>query len=202
MRIYLLLLALSAGPICGQTPPQAIPGFGLNGATFVVNLLSPLSTRTANQGDTFTAVVEVPSQFQGGVVEGQITKLKRPKKGVGKGKAEVQFHFNTLTFNNQIAPIAANLVEAENSQGVKNIDEEGHTIGVTSNRKRAVATLLGAGIGAGIGAAAGGAQGAAIGAAAGGGAGLVIGLTMTATGSDVEFRPGSRFTLTVSDRRR
>jgi len=199
MRIYFLLVAISAGLLCAQAPPQRISGFGLKDTTFVVNLLSPLSTKTGKAGDTFTASVEVPSRYQGAVIEGRITKLKRPGKGVGKGKAKVQFHFDTLTFNNQIAPVVANLVEVANSQGVKNIDDEGGTIGVTSNRKRALAALIGGGIGAGIGAAAGGAQGAAIGAAAGAGAGLMIGLTMTTTGSDVEFRPGSKFTLTISD---
>jgi hypothetical protein len=162
-------------------------------------LLSPLSTKNGREGDTFTATVEEPSQYQGGLMEGRITKLKKPKKGVAKGKAEVQFQFDTLTFSGQTVRIAADLRDVMNSQGVRDVDEEGNVISRTSNRKRIGATIAGGVIGGIIGGLLGGGRGAATGAAAGAAAGLVIGLTMTTSASDIEFRPGSLFTLSVSD---
>jgi hypothetical protein len=202
MSNSLLLMAVLPSIVWAQwaqAPPGATVGFGLHDTTFVVRLLSPLSTRTAREGDTFTASVEEPSQYQGAAMEGRITRLKRPRKGVGKGKAEVQFRFERLTINGRTATITADLKDVKNSQGLNGVDEEGRAIGVASNKKRILSTLVLGGIGAGIGAAAGGAQGAAVGGAAGAAAGLLIGLKMTTTGSDIEFRPGSVFTLSVSD---
>jgi hypothetical protein len=200
MRNCLLLMAVLPSIVWAQgLPPRPMGGLGLHDTTFAVRLLSPLSTKTAREGDTFTASVEMPGQYQGAVMEGRITRLKRPRKGVGKGKAEVRFEFETLTFNGRTAAITTNLIHVANSQGLMGVDEEGRAISVTSNKKRIISTLALAGIGAGIGAAAGGARGAAVGGAAGAAAGLLIGLKMTTSGSDIEFRPGSMFTLSVSD---
>ena len=66
--------------------PAQIQPLGLKHATFVVKLTSPISTNTASPGDTFAALVEAPTEYQGAVLVGRITKLKKPKKGVGKGK--------------------------------------------------------------------------------------------------------------------
>jgi hypothetical protein len=172
---------------------------GLQHSTFVVKLLSPISTKTSSEGDMFTAVVEEPTQYKDAVVEGKITKLKKPKKGVGKGKSEIAFQFESLTFNGKTVPVDVELKEVANSKGVKAVDEEGQVVGKTSNKKRIATAAAGAGIGALVGALAGGAKGAAAGSAIGLGAGIAIGLTMTTTGSDLEFLPGSTFTLDVSD---
>jgi hypothetical protein len=181
------------------TPAQH--GFGLKNQTMTLRLLSPLNTATANEGDQFTLVVESPAVWQGGIVTGRITKINRPQRGVGKGKAEIKFAFEQLTWNERTESISANLGEVSNSKGVSNVDEEGRVIGKTSNKKRFGAFLAGAAAGALIGGLEAGGSGAAIGAAAGAGAGLIIGLSMTTTGSDIEFQPGSHFTLTVSDAR-
>jgi len=198
MRRCMLLIAVIAmwtGVVWAQAP-----AFGLNNTTFVVRLLSPLNTKTARVGDTFTASVEEPSQFQGGVMQGSITKLKRPKRGGGKGKAaEVRFQFETLTFNNSTEKISADLTEVKNSKGVSNVDEEGQAIGVSSKKKAIGAGVAGGVLGGVLGGLRGGASGAAEGAAIGTAAGLAIGLTMTTQASDIEFQPGSLFTLTVSD---
>jgi hypothetical protein len=199
----LLLIAGVAAILSAQTPPVSQPqALGLQHVSFVAKLLSPISTKTSNQGDMFTAIVEDPSQYQGAVLEGKITKLKKPKKGTGKGKAEIAFEFDTITFNSKSAPVTVDLKEVQNSQGVKAVDEEGRVIGKTSNKKRALTALAGGALGAGIGALAGGAQGAVKGGAIGLAAGLALGLTMTTAGSDLEFLPGSHFTLDVSDRGR
>jgi hypothetical protein len=111
------------------------------------------------------------------------------------------FAFDTLTFNGRTAPISAVLKEVFNSKGVKDVDEEGRVIGKSSNKKRTEAALGGALVGALVGGLRGGGGGAAAGAAIGAGAGLAVGITLTATGTDIEFRPGSHFSIEVSDSR-
>jgi len=203
MKCLLFIAVGVATALSAQTPPEPqTRALGLQHVTFVAKLLSPISTKTSNEGDMFTAIVEEPSQYQGAVLEGKITKLKKPQKGTGKGKAEIAFQFDTITFNSISAPVTVDLKEVQNSKGVKAVDEEGRVIGKTSNKKRVLSTFAGAAIGAGIGALAGGAQGAAKGGAIGLAAGLALGLTMTTAGSDLEFLPGSHFTLEVSDRGR
>jgi len=200
MKRTIWLAAVWTAASFAQAPAENPgPTFNLHNTPFVVRLLSPLSTKNAQVGYAFTASVDQPSQFQGGMMEGRITQLKRPKKGVGKGKSEMVFQFDRLTYNGQTALVKADLKDVKNSQGVRKVDEEGRAIGVTSNKKRVLTTLAGGAIGAGIGALAGGANGAAAGGAAGAAAGLAIGLKMTTAASDIEFKPGSTFTLSVSD---
>jgi hypothetical protein len=182
--------------------PAQVQPLGLKHAIFVVKLTSPISTNTSSPGDTFAALVEAPSEYEGAVFVGTITKLKKPKKGIGKGKAEIAFQFEALTARGNTYPVKADLKDVTNSKGVKSVDEEGQVIGKTSNKKRVGAAAVGAGLGVLIGALAGGAQGAAAGGAAGLAAGIAIGLKMTTTGSQLEFLPGSHFTLDVSDRTR
>lgn len=200
-RKCLSIAIICLGSALAQTggPETAL---GIKNVTFVVRLLSPLSTKTARQGDAFTAAIEEPAQFQGGMMEGHITKMHRPQKGVGKGKAEMQFQFERLIYNNRASVVKADLKQVQNSQGARKVDEEGRVIGMTSNKKRLLSTVLLGSAGVAIGAAAGGASGAAAGGAAGVAAGLLIGLKLTTTGADIEFRPGSTFTLSVSDARR
>lgn len=193
----LLLTAISQPQKpASETSP---PAFGLHNSAFAVRLLSPISTRTAHEGDVFTASVDEPVQFASAIMEGRITRMKKPEKGAHKGKAEIQFQFETLTFNGQTEKIKAEMTGLKNSQGQEKVDEEGHVIGVTSNKKRMIGAVLGSALGAAAGAAAGGGRGAAVGAAVGLGAGLVIAMKMTSSASEIEFKPGSLFYLSVSD---
>ncbi|MGA8088694.1 MAG: hypothetical protein WCA10_15545 [Terracidiphilus sp.] len=111
------------------------------------------------------------------------------------------FVFDTLTFNGRTARISTVLKDVSNSKGVKNVDEEGRVIGKSSNKKRAGAALGGAFVGALVGGLRGGGSGAAAGAAIGAGVGLAAAITLTSTGTDIEFRPGSHFSIEVSDAR-
>jgi hypothetical protein len=198
----LSLFIIAAVMGCGNAPAQqATQPFGITHQRFTVKLLSPISTKTSSEGDAFTAIVVDPPAFVGAVLEGKITKLKKPVKGVGKGKAEIAFEFNTLTMNSNSGPVSVDLKEVTNSLGVKNVDEEGRVIGKSSNAKRVGAALAGAGIGALVGGLAGGASGMAMGSAAGLGLGLAVGLKMTTTGKDLEFLPGSHFAVDISDRK-
>src|SRR5207247_2130161 len=73
----------------------------------VAKLLSPISTKTSKIGDRFTALVESPASLNGGTLEGQITKLKAPARGIGKGKPEIEFQFETLTVRGRTTNIQA-----------------------------------------------------------------------------------------------
>ena len=198
---HLLLLTLPFVVVNVPALAQVQP-LGLKHTTFEVKLMSTISTRTSKPGDKFVAQVLAPSQYNGAEFEGRITKLKQPKKGVGKGKAEIAFQFESMTVNGTTHAVIADLKDVTNSKGVKSVDEEGQVIGKTSKKKRIGAAAAGAGLGVLVGALAGGAQGAAIGGAAGLAAGIAIGLKMTTTGSQLEFLPESHFTLDVSDRTR
>ena len=194
--------ASPALPVPSPLPPGSKlseDGFGIKDLTFLATLLSPLSTKTAKPGDTFTATVESPTQYVGAVIEGKINSLNKPKKGIGKGQATIEFEFDSMTFQGKTSLMSIQLTEVANSKGVKNVDDEGRAIGKTSNKKRVGMAFGGAALGALAGYALGGASGAMIGAGVGAAAGLATAMTMTTTGSEIEFKPGSKFTLSVSD---
>ena len=183
----LLFLVITAGFGQAQSP-----------SIVMARLTAPISTKTSAVNDRLSAIIDEPEQYRGGVIEGRITGLTAPQRGMGKGKPDITFQFDSLTLNGSTAPISAELRDFANSKGVSHVDEEGRVVGQTSNKKRALWTGLGAGAGAAIGGAAGGGKGAATGAGIGGAAALALSLKMTTTGSNIEFFPGSLMTLQVT----
>jgi hypothetical protein len=176
---------------------NSLQPLGLRNTEMSVKLLSPISTKTSQPRDKFSAQVMVPDLYSGAVLEGHIASIKTAKK---RDKAEISFQFETLTFRGVTYPIQADLKEVANSQGVKNVDEEGRAIGKSSNKKALESALIGSAVGGILGAAMGGAKGAAAGAGVGAGAGLLFAVKFTTSGSQMEFAPGSMLTLLVSDR--
>lgn len=200
MRIgTLIMFVAQAFAISGIAQVPAAANLGLKDAEFVVRLNSPISTKGSQKGDAFSAQVLSPAQYATGVVESHIRDVKTAKK---RNKAQISFAFETITLNGETHMIKADLKDVSNSKGVKRVDEEGRAIGTSSNKKKVVGALAGAGLGAAIGALAGGASGAATGGAIGAGAGLLLAVGLTTSGANVEFAPGSQFTLAVSDRGR
>src|SRR2546426_3806815 len=127
-----LLMLLSMALVAFQTPSQTQPTvLGSQNVLLTVKLLSPISTVTSNNDDKFTALVEAPPAYEGAILQGKITSVKKPKKGVAKGKPEIAFQFESITFNEKTAAITADLKEVVNSKGVKGVDEEGQVIGTT-----------------------------------------------------------------------
>jgi hypothetical protein len=200
MKVICLFAAMLPAIALSQGQ-QASAGLNLNKERIVVKLLSPISTKTSKAGDMFTAQVEEPANYAGAIMEGKILKVVAPKRGVGKEKSSLLFEWDTITVNQNTAAVLADLKEVSNSKGVKSVDEEGRAVGATSNKKRIAAAIGGTVLGGVLGGLAGGAKGAAAGSAAGLAAGLAIGLTMTSTSGNIEFLPGSHFTLEVSDRK-
>jgi hypothetical protein len=191
------ILCIWACGLCqAQTnSPQA--KLGLKDVPFQVKLLSPIDTRTAQAQNTFTASVDVPSQFNGAIIEGRINHVQRPSRG--KGKAEIDFAFETVTFNGGTFPISANLDDIKNSRGVSNVDDEGRAFGNSSSRKKIGGAAGGAVTGAIVGGLLRGTGGAVAGGAGGALAGYFIAAKLTSSGSDIRLAPGTTFSLRVSD---
>src|SRR5579859_6893704 len=90
------------------------PGPAHSGSgTMVARLLSAINTRTASQGDTFTAKVE-DGPYRGGILTGTIRKLKKSKKNV-----DLELEFNKL--NEKPIPVGLDLVDITNAHGVKGV---------------------------------------------------------------------------------
>ena len=138
-------------------PPITVPA----GASIVVRMGSTIDTKTANDGDTFTATlaravsvhgeVAIPS---GAGVTGTVVQSKSPGKFKGEG----------------ILTVALTSINVEGAP--TNIQTSSYTVNVKGKGKRtAVAVGGGTGAGALIGGIAGGGKGALIGGLVGAGAG-------------------------------
>ncbi|HEY0764821.1 MAG TPA: hypothetical protein VGD61_20755 [Pyrinomonadaceae bacterium] len=161
-----------------------------------VELLSPISTQTAQKGDKFSCKVLTPAQFAGAVVEGHVRSVKRSGKANKDSKLDLAFD-RIITTEGRIGDFNATVVEVFDVQKVADdgrADNEGtvrskSTTVKTSIKRAAVGALIGAIVG---GAVAGG-QGAAVGAAVG--AGLGVTTTLVTKGPDLEFKTGTQFTV-------
>jgi hypothetical protein len=83
---------------------------------------------------------------------------------------------------------------------VAKVDEEGQVIGQGNAGKRAMMGLGGAGLGSLAGGMLGGGLGSLIGGAVGGAAGYIVALDMTASSHNIEFFPGTHFTVEVTSK--
>lgn len=146
-----------------------------NGESLVAELNDDLSTRTAREGQTFTAIVKQPVQFEGATIEGRITNLRR--SGRITGRSEMTLAFDTIRLRDGRSYRFAGILESVRtpSGDVVNVDNEGSVREDNQTTKTVQRTAIGTAVGAIIGAIAGGGKGAAIGAivGAGGGAGSV-----------------------------
>lgn len=158
----------------GQTSRQ----FGNVGGAFLipadtqlrVRLQNSINTKTAREGDRFSAVVIEPSNYRDAVVNGYIAKLDRG--GRLTGRTELMLAFETITLRNgRSGRFAGEVVEVHASDSVKSVDEEGNIESSSRTDDTTLRTGGGAALGAIIGAIAGGGKGAAIGAILGAGVG-------------------------------
>lgn len=137
--------------------PVTIPA----GTVITVRTAQALSSKTSQEGETFTATVARPVDVDGAVAipdgaSATGTVVAAHPLGRFKGGALLQVRLSSITINGQSVPVDTSAVaRAEKSKGKRS------------------ATLIGggAGLGAIVGAIAGGGKGAAIGALAGAGAG-------------------------------
>jgi hypothetical protein len=174
---------------------RSSPVFIPRDTILIVELQSSLSTDATQLGDHFQARVIEPAEFEGAILEGRVTRLKRP--GKVKGTAELQLSFESIrTVDNRTASIHADVVDVVdmgNRDGAGTVDSEGGVKGRNSTKDDVSKVGAATGIGAVIGAIIGGGKGAAIGAAVGGSVGTAG--VLTQRGKDVRLERGQRLRI-------
>lgn len=167
-----------------------------NGETVIAVLNDNLSTKTARTGQTFTATVREPSQYQGATIEGHVTNLQR--SGRVTGRSEITLTFDTIRMRDGRSYRFAGILEkVRTTEGdVVNVDNEGSVRDDNQTTKTVQRAAIGTAVGAIIGAIAGGGKGAAIGAivGAGGGAGSVY----VQGRDDLDLNSGTELTIRAS----
>src|SRR5688572_3757320 len=172
-----------------STGPLLIP----RDTFLIVEMESSLSTDASQRGDRFQARVIEPAEFQGAIIEGRVTRVKRP--GRVKGVAELQLSFEQIRMpDNRSSSIGAEVVEVvptgRSDEG--EVDSEGGVRGRDSTKD----DVSKVGAATGIGAIVGGGKGAAIGAAIGGGIGA--GGVLSQRGKDIRLERGQQLKLRTS----
>lgn len=183
----------SSSPPSTMSRPISIP----MGAVLTIELDSSLSTDASQPGDRFQARVMDPGEYAGAVIDGRITRVKRP--GKVKGVAELQLAFDQIRMtDNRGANFSAEVVEILDTGGrdVGSVDPEGGVKGKDSTKDDVSKVGAATGIGAIVGAIIGGGKGAAIGAAVGGAAGT--GRVLTKRGQDIRLDRGQLLRIRTS----
>jgi hypothetical protein len=134
----------------------------------IVELLDDLNTDRNREGDRFTARVVSPAEITGAIVEGRISKIRKP--GRLKRRSEMLLSFDRIVLNeNRWSNFNAILTEVLPVKGdnVKRVDSEGTAVGKSSYKDDGI--KVGGATGAGIvtGALIAGPVGAGVGAAVG-----------------------------------
>ena len=162
-----------------------------------VELLTNLSTDVTQKGDSFQARVIEPAEFQGALIQGHVSRVKRP--GKVKGNAELQLNFDQISMGGRWTNFKAIVIEVEDMnspQGVGRVDEEGGVTGKDRTKDDVAKIGASTGVGAIIGAILGGGKGAAIGAAIG--ASVGTGSVLTSSGKDIRLEHGQQLKIRSS----
>jgi hypothetical protein len=162
-----------------------------------VELLTNLSTDITQRGDRFQARVLEPTEYQDAMIEGHVSRVKRP--GKIKGNSELQLTFDKISLNGRWTEFKAQVIEVVdtgNSAGIGDVDEEGGVKGKGRTKDDVAKVGASAGVGAIIGAIIGGGRGAAIGAAIG--AGVGTGGVLTSSGKDIRLEHGQHLRIRTS----
>lgn len=168
-----------------------------NGTVLTATLNNDLNTKDANDGDRFTLNVRTPGQYQGAVIEGQITKVDR--SGRVSGRAELALDFQRIRMpDGRSYDFVGYIEQIRNANGDKvTIDNEGSVKDNDSQTQKTVTRGgIGAAIGAIIGGIAGGGKGAGIGAVLGAGAGA--GSVIVQGRDDLMLQRGAEFSIRAS----
>jgi hypothetical protein len=162
--------------------------------TLTATLNESLNTKTAQDRDRFTVTVRSPSQYEGAVIDGYLTRVER--SGRATGSPEIGFEFETIRLRNgQTYDFSGYIDQVRTPTGDKvTVDNEGSVKEKSGQTQRtAVRSGIGAAIGAIIGGISGGGKGAAIGAAVGAGAGA--GSVILQGRDDLQLDSGTEFTI-------
>lgn len=166
------------------------------GTQFVAVLNNNLSTAESQEGDPFTMTVRAPGQYEGAVIEGNVSRIDR--SGPFSGRAQMTLDFWQIRLRDGRTAAVAGFIE--NVRSMDGEDVRVDTEGVTTveekesrTNRTAQRTAIGAAVGAIIGAIAGGGKGAAIGATIG--AGVGAGSVYIQGRDDLELRSGTELTI-------
>jgi hypothetical protein len=187
-----------------QGGPETYPTTGSSSGDFIVSsdeivvatLKDGLSTRTAREGQTFSAIVKQPAQFEGATLEGKVTNVQR--SGRLTGRSEMTLTFDRIRLRDGRSYRFAGILQSVRTTDgeIVKVDNEGAVKDDSQTTKTTQRAAIGTGLGAIIGAIAGGGKGAAIGAiiGAGGGAGSVY----VQGRDDLDLNPGTELTIRSS----
>jgi hypothetical protein len=166
-----------------------------NNTRLTATLDTPISTKTARDGDTFTMRVTSPSQYRDAIIEGRVVG---ERSGVVSGRANLSLNFDTIRMPDgrsyRFAGIVDQVVKPDGDR--VSVNNEGTVRDSNQTTRTVTRAGIGAALGAIIGAIAGGGQGAAVGAAIGAGAGA--GSVILQGRDNLELTTGTEFTITAS----
>ncbi len=141
-----------------------------DGTAMRLRLTTALSTKTNQEGDTFTAQVLEPPAYEGATVEGHVARIE--KSGKLTGRTEMALDFDAITLRTGArSPFYAQIEKIYIGDSIKTADEEGNIESANKTRDILIRAGGGAALGAIIGAIAKGSKGAIIGAIIGAGVG-------------------------------
>jgi hypothetical protein len=192
VTLICLILALPTQALADGDSDEVLV---LKDATFALELLSPISTKTNKKDDKFECKVLSPVQYAGAIVSGHLRKVKNSGKANGKSELDMAFDTITLTdgrtgnFNAQVQEVN----DVPNASNTGMADAEGTVKGKSRVKISVKRAVKGALIGAAIGAIIAGPKGAAVGAAIG--AGAAVTTTLATNGPELEFKTGTQFTV-------
>jgi hypothetical protein len=153
-----------------------------------------LSTKQSQEGQPFTATVDIPVYLKdrivipkGSIISGSVSRILKP--GRFRGKAQMNLIFSSVRLADSIREIAIVASLASIDPEAKAGTQAEGTISTEESKTRGAAkvatpTLVGAGIGAVVGSGRGAAIGAGVGAAVG------LATILASRGADVELRRG------------
>ncbi|HEX5083816.1 MAG TPA: hypothetical protein VFY40_17340 [Blastocatellia bacterium] len=181
-------------PIVGQRGQRTIQPLIPEGALLRIRLETLLTTELNREGDSFTARVIEPREYEGALIEGHIAKIER--SGRMTGRTEMALDFDAVTLRNgRSGPFHAQIEKVFASESVKSVDEEGNVESASKTKETEIRTIGGAVLGAIIGGIAGGGKGAAIGAIIGAGTGA--GSVYVQGDKDLILEPGAQMLARV-----
>ena len=163
----------------------------------ILELLDHLSTEKNREGDKFKSRIISPSEISGAIVEGKISKIRRP--GRIKRRSEMLLSFDRIVLNEKRwGNFNAVLTEVLPVKGdnIKLVDAEGTAIGRRNVKEDSIKVGATTGTGLVIGAIAGGPVGAAVGA--GVGAAFGVGAVVIERGKNINLNQNQQLRIKTS----
>ncbi|MDQ3130061.1 MAG: hypothetical protein M3Q99_04790 [Acidobacteriota bacterium] len=163
----------------------------------ILELIDRLSTEQNREGDKFKARIISPAEISGAVIEGRISKIRRP--GRIKRRSEMTLSFDRIVLNEKRwSNFNAILTEVLPVKGdnVKLVDTEGTAVGKRNIKEDSIKVGATTGTGIVIGAVAGGPVGAAVGA--GVGAAFGVGAVVIERGKNINLNRNQQLRIKTS----